>query len=177
MFGTLTTRFVCLRPGRPRLVHELGISPAGVGIRVTKFRGFNPHVFSFKRAIRVPHRRVAAGRLRQMAGDNPDEGVTGASDDSSKRKWERFQVLHGTGHEYRARGRADSRSALSWRGTIRLRRSTGDRRCGREGIACGSCRLPAWRPCCGSGRSPGDDLGGFLPRRRHAARSPAGDSI
>ena len=99
MFGTLTTllAFVFVL-GVLVFVHELGhfLAAKRVGIRVTKFQlGFNPTIFSFQKGdTEYSIGALPLGGYVKMAGDNPDEGVTGASDEFlSKSKWERFQVL------------------------------------------------------------------------------------
>ena len=79
-------------------VHELGhfLAAKRVGIRVLKFQlGFNPTVFSFQKGdTEYSIGALPLGGYVKMAGDNPDEGVTGAPDEFlSKSKWERFQVL------------------------------------------------------------------------------------
>ena len=79
-------------------VHELGhfLAAKRVGIRVLKFQlGFNPTVFSFRKGdTEYSIGALPLGGYVKMAGDNPDEGVTGAPDEFlSKSKWERFQVL------------------------------------------------------------------------------------
>jgi regulator of sigma E protease len=79
-------------------VHELGhfLAAKRVGIRVLKFQlGFNPTIFSFQRGeTEYSIGALPLGGYVKMAGDNPDEGVTGAPDEFlSKSKWQRFQVL------------------------------------------------------------------------------------
>jgi len=79
-------------------VHELGhfLAAKRVGIRVLKFQlGFNPTIFSVQRGdTEYSLGALPLGGYVKMAGDNPDEGVTGAPDEFlSKSKWERFQVL------------------------------------------------------------------------------------
>src|SRR4026207_1776071 len=79
-------------------VHELGhfLAAKRVGIKVLKFQlGFNPTVLSFKRGdTEYGLGALPLGGYVKMAGDNPDETRTGASDEFlSKSKWERFQVL------------------------------------------------------------------------------------
>jgi regulator of sigma E protease len=99
VFGTLTTvlsfAFVL---GVLVFVHELGhfLAAKRVGIRVLKFQlGFNPTVFSFRRGdTEYGIGALPLGGYVKMAGDNPDEARSGASDEFlSKTKWERFQVL------------------------------------------------------------------------------------
>jgi len=79
-------------------VHELGhfLAAKRVGIRVLKFQlGFNPTIVSFQRGdTEYSIGALPLGGYVKMAGDNPDEGVTGAPDEFlSKSKWQRFQVL------------------------------------------------------------------------------------
>ena len=99
MLGTLTTLlafgFVL---GVLIFVHELGHFWAAkrVGIRVLKFQlGFNPTILSIRRGdTEYSIGALPLGGYVKMAGDNPDEERTGASDEFlSKSKWERFQVL------------------------------------------------------------------------------------
>ncbi len=79
-------------------VHELGhfLAAKRVGIKVLKFQlGFNPTVFRIKRGdTEYSIGALPLGGYVKMAGDNPEEGRTGAADEFlSKTKWERFQVL------------------------------------------------------------------------------------
>lgn len=79
-------------------VHELGhfLAAKRVGIKVLKFQlGFNPTIASVKRGdTEYSLGLLPLGGYVKMAGDNPDEERTGASDEFlSKTKWERFQVL------------------------------------------------------------------------------------
>src|SRR3954469_17496518 len=79
-------------------VHELGhfLAAKRVGIRVLKFQlGFNPTILSFKRGdTEYSLGALPFGGYVKMAGDSPDEALTGKSDEFlSKSKWERFQVL------------------------------------------------------------------------------------
>lgn len=99
MFGTLTTllsfAFVL---GVLVFVHELGhfMAAKRVGIKVLKFQlGFNPTVASVKRGdTEYSIGALPLGGYVKMAGDNPDEGLTGSPEEFlSKSKWERFQVL------------------------------------------------------------------------------------
>src|SRR3954469_8345406 len=67
-----------------------------VGIKVLKFQlGFNPTVLAIRRGdTEYSIGALPLGGYVKMAGDNPDEARTGASDEFlSKSKWERFQVL------------------------------------------------------------------------------------
>ena len=99
VLGTLTTlasfAFVL---GVLVFVHELGhfLAAKRVGIRVLKFQlGFNPTILSFRRGdTEYGIGALPLGGYVKMAGENPDETRTGASDEFlSKTKWERFQVL------------------------------------------------------------------------------------
>jgi regulator of sigma E protease len=79
-------------------VHELGhfLAAKRVGIRVLKFQlGFNPTVVSFRRGdTEYSIGALPLGGYVKMAGENPDDPLTGASDEFlSKSKWQRFQVL------------------------------------------------------------------------------------
>src|SRR4029078_10448486 len=79
-------------------VHELGhfLAAKRVGIRVLKFQlVFNPTVLSFRRGeTEYGIGALPLGGYVKMAGDNPEEALTGKSDEFlSKSKWERFQVL------------------------------------------------------------------------------------
>ena len=99
MSGTLTTLLAfAFVLGVLVFVHELGhfLAAKRVGIRVLKFQlGFNPTIFSFQKGdTEYSLGALPLGGYVKMAGDNPDEGVTGAPDEFlSKSKWERFQVL------------------------------------------------------------------------------------
>ena len=79
-------------------VHELGhfVMARRIGVRVLTFSlGFGPKLFGFRRGdteYRVS--AVPLGGYVKMAGENPDDARTGASDEFlSKSKWQRFQVL------------------------------------------------------------------------------------
>ena len=79
-------------------VHELGhfLAAKRVGIRVLKFQlGFNPTIVSFRRGdTEYGIGALPLGGYVKMAGESPEEGSTGRSDEFlSKTKWERFQVL------------------------------------------------------------------------------------
>lgn len=79
-------------------VHELGhfLAAKRVGVRVLKFQlGFNPTILSVKRGdTEYGLGALPLGGYVKMAGDSPDETLTGRSDEFlSKSKWERFQVL------------------------------------------------------------------------------------
>src|SRR5262245_35124561 len=79
-------------------VHELGhfLAAKRVGIRVLKFQlGFNPTVVSFRRGdTEYGIGALPLGGYVKMAGENPEETLTGRGDEFlSKSKWQRFQVL------------------------------------------------------------------------------------
>jgi regulator of sigma E protease len=79
-------------------VHELGhfLAAKRVGIRVLKFQlGFNPTVVSFRRGdTEYSIGALPLGGYVKMAGENPEEPLTGQHDEFlSKTKWQRFQVL------------------------------------------------------------------------------------
>lgn len=79
-------------------VHELGhfLMARRIGVRVLTFSlGFGPKLVAFRRGD--TEYRISAiplGGYVKMAGENPEEARTGASDEFlSKTKWQRFQVL------------------------------------------------------------------------------------
>ena len=79
-------------------VHELGhfLMARRIGVRVHTFSlGFGPKLVGFRRGdteYRIS--AVPLGGYVKMAGENPDDARTGASDEFlSKSKWQRFQVL------------------------------------------------------------------------------------
>jgi regulator of sigma E protease len=79
-------------------VHELGhfIMARRIGVRVLTFSlGFGPKLLSFRRGdTEYCVSAIPLGGYVKMAGENPEEGRTGASDEFlSKSKWQRFQVL------------------------------------------------------------------------------------
>jgi regulator of sigma E protease len=79
-------------------VHELGhfLAAKRVGVKVLKFQlGFNPTIFSFRRGdTEYGVGALPLGGFVKMAGENPDDPRSGASDEFlSKSKWERFQIL------------------------------------------------------------------------------------
>jgi regulator of sigma E protease len=79
-------------------VHELGhfLAARRIGVRVLTFSlGFGPKLLSFKRGdTEYCISAIPLGGYVKMAGENPDDARTGASDEFlSKSKWERFQVL------------------------------------------------------------------------------------
>ncbi len=79
-------------------VHELGhfLMARRIGVRVLTFSlGFGPKLISFRRGdTEYCISAVPLGGYVKMAGENPDDARTGASDEFlSKSKWQRFQVL------------------------------------------------------------------------------------
>ena len=79
-------------------VHELGhfLMARRIGVRVLTFSlGFGPKILSFKRGdTEYCVSAIPLGGYVKMAGENPEDARTGASDEFlSKTKWQRFQVL------------------------------------------------------------------------------------
>ena len=79
-------------------VHELGhfLMARRIGVRVLTFSlGFGPKLISVKRGdTEYCVSAIPLGGYVKMAGENPDDARTGASDEFlSKSKWQRFQVL------------------------------------------------------------------------------------
>jgi regulator of sigma E protease len=79
-------------------VHELGhfLMARRIGVRVLTFSlGFGPKILSFRRGdTEYCISAIPLGGYVKMAGENPEEARTGASDEFlSKSKWQRFQVL------------------------------------------------------------------------------------
>ncbi|MGH9311048.1 MAG: site-2 protease family protein [Vicinamibacterales bacterium] len=79
-------------------VHELGhfIMARRIGVRVLTFSlGFGPKLLSFRRGdTEYCVSAIPLGGYVKMAGENPEDNRTGASDEFlSKSKWQRFQVL------------------------------------------------------------------------------------
>ena len=79
-------------------VHELGhfLAAKRLGVRVLTFSvGFGPKIFKHTRGdTEYCLSILPLGGYVKMAGDNPDDSRTGASDEFlSKSKWERFQIL------------------------------------------------------------------------------------
>jgi regulator of sigma E protease len=79
-------------------VHELGhfMMARRIGVRVLTFSlGFGPKLIGFTRGdTEYCISLVPLGGYVKMAGENPDDPLTGASDEFlSKSKWQRFQVL------------------------------------------------------------------------------------
>jgi regulator of sigma E protease len=79
-------------------VHELGhfLMARRIGVRVLTFSlGFGPKILAFKRGdTEYAVSAIPLGGYVKMAGENPEDTRTGASDEFlSKSKWQRFQVL------------------------------------------------------------------------------------
>ena len=79
-------------------VHELGhfIMARRIGVRVLTFSlGFGPKLLTIKRGdTEYCISAIPLGGYVKMAGENPEDNRTGASDEFlSKSKWQRFQVL------------------------------------------------------------------------------------
>jgi regulator of sigma E protease len=79
-------------------VHELGhfLMARRIGVRVITFSlGFGPKLINIKRGgTEYCVSAIPLGGYVKMAGENPEDSRTGASDEFlSKGKWQRFQVL------------------------------------------------------------------------------------
>src|SRR5688500_15725719 len=79
-------------------VHELGhfLAARRVGVRVMTFSlGFGPKLLKFRRGdTEYAISAIPLGGYVKMAGEQPDDERSGASDEFlSKTKWQRFQVL------------------------------------------------------------------------------------
>ncbi len=79
-------------------VHELGhfLMARRIGVRVLTFSlGFGPKLLKFRRGdTEYCISAIPLGGYVKMAGENPEDARTGASDEFlSKSKWQRFQVL------------------------------------------------------------------------------------
>lgn len=79
-------------------VHELGhfLMARRIGVRVLTFSlGFGPKLLTIKRGdTEYCVSAIPLGGYVKMAGENPEDSRTGASDEFlSKTKWQRFQVL------------------------------------------------------------------------------------
>ena len=79
-------------------VHELGhfLMARRIGVRVLTFSlGFGPKILTVKRGdTEYCISAIPLGGYVKMAGENPEDSRTGASDEFlSKTKWQRFQVL------------------------------------------------------------------------------------
>jgi regulator of sigma E protease len=94
----LDLRWFLLVLGILVFVHELGhfMMARRIGVRVLTFSlGFGPKLFSFRRGdTEYCLSAIPLGGYVKMAGENPKDARTGASDEfHSKSKWQRFQVL------------------------------------------------------------------------------------
>src|SRR5437868_8494662 len=79
-------------------MHELGhfMMARRIGVRVLTFSlGFGPKLLKFRRGdTEYCLSAIPLGGYVKMAGENPEDTRTGASDEFlSKSKWQRFQVL------------------------------------------------------------------------------------
>jgi regulator of sigma E protease len=79
-------------------VHELGhfVMARRIGVRVLTFSlGFGPKILKMRRGdTEYCVSAIPLGGYVKMAGENPEDSRTGASDEFlSKTKWQRFQVL------------------------------------------------------------------------------------
>ena len=94
----LDLRWFILVLGVLIFVHELGhfIMARRIGVRVLVFSlGFGPKLLKFRRGdTEYCVSAIPLGGYVKMAGENPEDSRTGASDEFlSKTKWQRFQVL------------------------------------------------------------------------------------
>jgi regulator of sigma E protease len=94
----LDLRWFILVLGVLIFVHELGhfIMARRIGVRVLVFSlGFGPKLLKFRRGdTEYCISAIPLGGYVKMAGENPEDSRTGASDEFlSKSKWQRFQVL------------------------------------------------------------------------------------
>ena len=94
----LDLRWFILVLGVLIFVHELGhfMMARRIGVRVLTFSlGFGPKLLSFRRGdTEYCVSAIPLGGYVKMAGENPEDARTGASDEFlSKSKWQRFQVL------------------------------------------------------------------------------------
>jgi len=94
----LDLRWFILVLGVLIFVHELGhfLAARRIGVRVLTFSlGFGPKLFAFRRGdTEYCVSAIPLGGYVKMAGENPEDARTGASDEFlSKSKWQRFQVL------------------------------------------------------------------------------------
>jgi regulator of sigma E protease len=94
----LDLRWFILVLGVLIFVHELGhfIMARRIGVRVLVFSlGFGPKLLKFRRGdTEYCISAIPLGGYVKMAGENPEDSRTGASDEFlSKTKWQRFQVL------------------------------------------------------------------------------------
>ena len=94
----LDLRWFILVLGVLIFVHELGhfLMARRIGVRVLTFSlGFGPKLLKFRRGdTEYCVSAIPLGGYVKMAGENPEDARTGASDEFlSKSKWQRFQVL------------------------------------------------------------------------------------
>jgi regulator of sigma E protease len=94
----LDLRWFILVLGVLIFVHELGhfLAARRIGVRVLTFSlGFGPKLLAFRRGdTEYCVSAIPLGGYVKMAGENPEDARTGASDEFlSKSKWQRFQVL------------------------------------------------------------------------------------
>ena len=94
----LELRWFILVLGILIFVHELGhfLMARRIGVRVLTFSlGFGPKLLKFRRGdTEYCVSAIPLGGYVKMAGENPEDARTGASDEFlSKSKWQRFQVL------------------------------------------------------------------------------------
>ena len=94
----LDLRWFILVLGVLIFVHELGhfLAARRIGVRVLTFSlGFGPKLLKFRRGdTEYCVSAIPLGGYVKMAGENPEDARTGASDEFlSKNKWQRFQVL------------------------------------------------------------------------------------
>ena len=94
----LDLRWFILVLGVLIFVHELGhfLAARRIGVRVLTFSlGFGPKLLKFRRGdTEYCVSAIPLGGYVKMAGENPEDARTGASDEFlSKSKWQRFQVL------------------------------------------------------------------------------------
>ena len=94
----LDLRWFILVLGILIFVHELGhfMMARRIGVRVLTFSlGFGPKLLKFRRGdTEYCVSAIPLGGYVKMAGENPEDSRTGASDEFlSKTKWQRFQVL------------------------------------------------------------------------------------
>jgi regulator of sigma E protease len=94
----LDLRWFILVLGVLIFVHELGhfLAARRIGVRVLTFSlGFGPKILAFRRGdTEYCVSIIPLGGYVKMAGENPEDARTGASDEFlSKSKWQRFQVL------------------------------------------------------------------------------------
>jgi regulator of sigma E protease len=94
----LELRWFILVLGVLIFVHELGhfLAARRIGVRVLTFSlGFGPKLLKYRRGdTEYCISAIPLGGYVKMAGENPEDTRTGASDEFlSKSKWQRFQVL------------------------------------------------------------------------------------